>query len=149
MPIMNICLRPSRSARRPPKNSRPPVASAEAVQTHWTSSVEKLRSSTMDRVAVKTTVDPSTTVRNAPHSTAKPNPSARIWSAGDFLAKSLAGLGPVGDMNISLGQPSALRGPKPLAATRVDNHASDPPRIRRRQEGHHIGDVAWLPESSE
>src|SRR5579875_1648543 len=43
MPIMNVRLRPNRSARRPPSNSRPPKAREYPVTIHCRSLLEKAR----------------------------------------------------------------------------------------------------------
>ena len=76
-PTWNVRLRPSRSANRPPNNSKAPNGSAYAVTTHCRSASEKPRSCCAEGSAMFTTVPSSTTM-----SCAKPTKASAFQRRG-------------------------------------------------------------------
>ncbi len=82
-PIMNMRLRPSRSASRPPSSRNPPKVSVYAFTTHERSSREKCRWAPIDGSATFT-IDASITITNcviASNSSARSLPRRELRSA--------------------------------------------------------------------
>ena len=87
-PAMNVTLRPSRSASRPPSSSRLPNASAYAVTTHCRSTVAKCSVCCADGSAMFTTVRSSTIM-----SCASPTVARISQRCGSGAAPSAPGRG--------------------------------------------------------